>query len=938
MNLLNEKEIVAVDLETTGLEPSFDAIIEIAALRVVNGEITERFITLVNPGRPIPLPIQRITGITEAMIKDAPSEKEALERLLEFVRNSPILGHNVDFDIGFINARSSAYGLSAWSGRRFDTSAIAQTIFPRLLNHQLETLCTAFHIEHKLAHRAESDAEATYRLAEKIWQKLLSFDKRTFSTIYNIVISSGDMGLISWLSSAEKSGICGKIEPPKIKREKTAVFDNILGRPADPTKCTMSENDVIGFLGRNSPLKKNLNEYCPRDIQIKMAQAVHDALEYDMLLVVEAGTGTGKSFAYLLPSIVFASKHGEKVVISTKTKNLQEQLFFKDVPVLLKTLPFEFRATLLKGRNNYLCHNRLSRLLDDFSMLRFDDRAMLARLVVWSGETSSGDISEVGSFIVNRYGQLWSRLCSEASTCIGNRCKFRESCFVQKVRSASVDAQVVVVNHSLLFAEMADSVILGDYGCVVIDEAHDLEEVAAEYFGASVTVWDFTGPLEELYEETLQPRGFLPELFENIMRIGEPAGSFINEFQICIDLISKGVELVEKVFTDLSNRLHLVYKWRESDYPIKQRFHFGEEVFEFIKNDLLKISRKALEIRDHIGMLLESVQENDDERIDTIKHEIFGRMERLSESANALEYMCDPSDPDAVYWWESPTRKDGIDTAIRWAPLDIAVRMNEVFYSVKKSVVFTSATLSVGGDFTYIKNRLGIDLVDEERVMCLELGSPYDFQTQLLALFPDFIPDPKERGFSKAISEILLKISSETRTGTLVLFTNYRTLDDVYRTVYSPLSNEGILVLAQGISGGRSHVTRQFIEDRESVLLGTESFWQGVDVRGDALQTLILTKLPFAVPTEPYIAGQCERIERNGGNYFQDYYVPNAVIKYRQGIGRLIRSETDVGVLVVCDKRFMNRNYGWMFIDSTPVEVERVSSIDRLIEKIKKFL
>jgi predicted DnaQ family exonuclease/DinG family helicase len=938
MNPLNEKEIIALDFETTGLEPDFDSIIEVGAYLYIDGEVAGSYDTLVKPDKAIPYNIQRLTGIDESMVIDGIDEKSALEKLGEFIGERSILGQNVGFDIDFLTKRSAKYGLPVWSGKRIDTKPIANLLFPRLLRYGLSDLALLFEIRMDSPHRAGCDAQTTFEVSKRLWQTLLAMDESLFQLVYNIGRSSGDMELINWISAAKNCGGVGKFSAPKFDETMISHFDNIIGAPTEPGDCKLTEGDVIGFLGPLSPLSGVVEDFVARDVQIEMAQAVLDSLEYDLTLVAEAGTGTGKSFAYLLPSIVFAAKKGTKVVVSTKTKNLQEQLFYKDLPSLREALDFDFRSVLLKGRGNYLCLQRFYRLVSDYNSLRFDERAMLARLAVWAAETQSGDVSEANSFYLSKFLPLWAKIRSEGPACLGNRCPNRKKCFVQKARSAVVDAQIVVVNHSLLFAEMADSSVLGEYDHAIIDEAHELEEVAAEHFGARVSNWNFAVPLSELLLDGITKSGFLPELMERLSANFE----IEEDFQLTYNSVCSGVEtlrkLSESLFTEITNKLDLFYEWRISPYSLHQRFTAGEDVFELVKNSVRRLAEASSRFCGDLGILLSGLPENEDDEIDRLSREITGKMLNIIEAGEALKFMGEPIDPDAVYWWESPTRQESIDSVMCWAPLDIAERLFEALHSQKRSCVFTSATMSVEKDFAFIKHRLGLDLIDTDKVFDIQLGSPYDFQSQLLVLYPDFIPDPNDKNFLASLSNLIAKISSKTRAGSLALFTSYKALTQVYSFLAPTLAEEGILVLAQGISGGRSQLTQQFIFDKESVLLGTESFWQGVDVRGDALQILFLTKLPFSVPTDPYFAAQCERIQRGGGDSFREYAVPRAVIKFRQGVGRLIRGEEDVGVLLLCDKRLVTKYYGQAFTNSLPVDFQRVFSTEELVDKITRFL
>mgnify|MGYP006288071079 FL=1 len=403
-------------------------------------------------------------------------------------------------------------------------------------------------------------------------------------------------------------------------------------------------------------------------------------------------------------------------------------------------------------------------------------------------------------------------------------------------------------------------------------------------------------------------------------------------------MIKRRVKGVDATFTRLTNELQFQYDWRDAPYTLRERFYPGEEVFEKTRAYLARLAQVTRSLAADLDRLISGLPPEDDEGLDRITREIMGRVMSMAEAASALEYMCEPTDPDSVYWWESPYRKDSVDSRVCWVPLDVAERMHTAFHSQKRSVVFTSATMTVAHNFEYINERLGLDLIEKERLMTMELGSPYEFQSQLLVLFPDYLPEPGKPGYLPEIADLIGKISRETRAGSLGLFTSYRALKKTYGLLAGELAEEGILALAQGVSGGRSQITRRFTEDRESVLLGTQSFWQGVDVRGESLQILYLTRIPFSVPTDPYFSAQCERIQRLGGDPFGSYTVPKAVIKFRQGIGRLIRGEEDVGALVLCDRRLGTRAYGRAFLMSLPVEFEVVSTTMELVQKIKRFL
>jgi len=937
MSFFNGKNIVALDLETTGLDSNKERIIEIGALKISNGEIVDRFCTLVNPGMKIPYSIQRLTNITPEMLEDAPSEKESLIELIGFIGNCTVLGQNISFDIDFVTNRSIQLDIPVKSFDSIDTLTMARVLYPRLVGYNLGALSKFFKIDLDNAHRAEDDARAAYEVAVNLWDKLISLSPFLFNTLKKIILSAGENTIAKWINEAARSEDIGVTSPPEIDSNMILHFDNVKGETPREKASEMNMDELLSYLEDDSPLGEIIDGFTSRDVQLTMAERVYDTLKYDMFLVVEAGTGTGKSFAYMLPAIAFASGTGNKVVVSTKTKNLQEQLFFKDIPTLEKILPNKFRYLLLKGRGNYICLNRFYRLLADIQSLRFDEKISLAKLVMWANETQSGDIAEANSFSLFRYPGLWAKIRSESITCSGKKCPYYDKCYLQRVRQAVEDSQIIVVNHSLLFAEMADSSVLGEFDHAIIDEAHDLEEVAAEFFGDQVSNWNILDPLNSLFRGGSRPRGLLTELSREIGKLEEIPGDFNPRYKILLDEIVRFSSLVDSVFADISNNLQTNYNWMNAPYILHQRYNSEEPVFYTVRSELVRLSKGVESVLEKARSLFFSVPDGEDENLDRVIKEINGQFNRLTEISQALDIMLNPDTLDSVFWWESPSRANTIDAKICWAPLDVAERMYNVFHSQKKSVVFTSATLSVANSFEYIIHRLGLEFIDMDRVEPLQLGSPYDFGAQLKALWADFLPFPNENNYSKALAELIEGLSRTTRAGTLALFTSYRMLKQVYQYASSNLAKEGILMMGQGITGGRSQLTRQFTEDKESVLLGTQSFWQGVDIKGDALKILFVTKLPFNVPTDPYFSAQCERITMNGGDPFSSYTVPQAVIKFRQGIGRLIRGEEDVGALIICDKRVGCRSYGRVFVESLPVSVERVMSKNELISKIERF-
>ncbi len=934
---LGLSEFIAFDIETTGLDGDRGEIIEIAAVLVMGGEITREFSTLVRPKGRIPINIQHITGISEDMVEDAPAENEALEQFIEFIDDSPLIAHNVEFDIGFIRKRLMAWELPNILNQTYDSLAMARVLYPRLVNHKLGTVAGLFGLENPDAHRAMGDAMTLAGITGYLWQRWLALPKSIVEQIAHLLRYSAMPGMAD-LSRAARD-IRGKVDiaEPVINTDFLVDLTNHIGKKV-PGRKPFDRSDVRRALSDTGPLPKFLDNFNEREIQIEMAGRVTDAFIEGQYLLAEAGTGTGKSFAYLIPSILFSRSEGRKVVISTKTKNLQEQLFFKDIPVLFRAMGRDFKAVLLKGRGNYVCRFRFERFMADPDRLSFSESDAFSAMVVWLWETQSGDVVENTTFSGGSNRFLWNKLISDGKSCAGRRCPFYDECFVNKVRKSSAEADIVVVNHALLFSDVEAGSILGEYEHVVIDEAHALEKAAADHFSDQVNIWRFRGPSEQLFTDYPKQGGAIPDIIKRMEDIEGPSGHMSDRMEELKEKIETLKDKAEYTFTRLSAIMEKKYHWKSKPYSVRERYDAYNPVFSEAKPLFEELAGEILEIIDSLEVFLGEVPDEDD-MLHRFAGEARSAMDRFTELASSLTVLLNPHEQhERVLWMESPTRNDRDDSSLCFAPLDIDELVHRFLLEPRSSVVLTSATLSIAGNFSYIRNRLGFDLSGEERVETFIMDSPFDFSSQLRFVVPMWMEMPNSPGYTQTVSQMMRELSLKLRRGTLGLFTSYAMLRGVYEDIAPDLESEGISVLAQRLTGSRSALTRSFREDPESVLLGTESFWEGVDVPGESLEILILTKLPFAVPTDPYVAAQMERIKQNGGNSFMDYQVPEAVIKFRQGLGRLIRSEGDYGVLVVPDKRLVMKRYGRLFVDSAPVPLIRAHSLDDMIKILTDHL
>ena len=677
---------------------------------------------------------------------------------------------------------------------------------------------------------------------------------------------------------------------------------------------------------------EHLPGYEHRPQQVEMARAVCRAFNRGEILLVEAGTGTGKSLAYLVPAVLWGVVNRDRTVVSTHTKNLQDQLFLKDLPFLQKALGVPFKAALVKGRGNYLCRRRWERLFrDGLSGLSRFERNMLVYLVLWAEETETGDVEEHTGF-PSKGGGLWGKVCSEAGSCLGNRCPFYDVCFLMRVRREALASHVVVVNHSLVFSDLAaEHRVLGEYRNIVFDEAHTLERAVAQHLGRELSPWRLRSAVSKLYERGEAESGILAVLGAYVKASDIPGRTAIlGKIEDLVDRCQEVEEAGEAFFGKLARRIP-----NSGPYGAKVRIR-DREFFRSVRQPLEDLLGGLEALAEGLGTLGEWFAEAEGElpNAEELTAELGGAGEAVGELAEDLRFLTDVSQEDFVYWAELPPGEDRTDVRLCAAPLDVAPFLEE-FYGKMRTVLLTSATLAVGGDFGYIRERLGLDGSQAGRVRTLRVGSPFNYETQVLVCVPTFLPSPKEDGFEMAVEEVLRTLTLEVRRGTLALFTSHRMLQGVHRSLRDHLGREGMLLLGQGLDGPRSHLARMFREEVGSVLLGTDSFWEGVDVPGEALEVLVIVRLPFAVPTEPLVEARCERLLEEGRNPFWEYSLPEAVIKFRQGFGRLIRHRKDRGVVVLLDGRAIRARYGRAFLDSLPVGFRKVRSLGELVRAVR---
>lgn len=627
-------------------------------------------------------------------------------------------------------------------------------------------------------------------------------------------------------------------------------------------------------------LTEEMPRYEYREAQGKMADAVEKVLQEKRHLMVEADTGVGKSIAYLVPSIMWAVRNEKKVVVSTNTINLQEQLVYKDIPLLKKIIPHQFNAVLVKGRGNYLCLRRFHRALEDSDgqLIPSEYRAELEYLEDWIKGTKDGSTADMAEQPPQK---LWDEICCELDNCLGKKCPFYSACFFQRERAKIYKADILIVNHHLFFSDLAlrkiGRSLMPDYDAVILDEAHFAEEVATEHLGIEVSNLGVRYLLNKLYN---------PKTTKGIFIYMHNAKG--------VEIVSELHRLADKFFNELDERLE------KADSGII-RLTKPSQIPDMLGPKLTELYKELKETK-------ERVKENND-----MSQELSQYIRRTSELIEELSIFRRQTLDGYVYWMELEQGKYK-RIVLQAYPVVVSAHLKVLLFDSVNTVILTGATLSVNKSFEYFKERLGAGEIEE-----LRLGSSFDYKAQMNIYASKDIPSPKEMAkYRRALIEKINKYLDYTGGKAFVLFTNYKLMKEVYEKVQPELMKKGINSFIQGGGIPRHIMLQRFRDDIDSVLFGTDSFWTGVDVEGEALSNVIITRLPFAVPEHPLMRARIEYIEKQGGNAFMDYSLPQAIIKLRQGVGRLIRSRMDKGIIVILDNRIINSHYGRLFWDSLP--------------------
>ncbi len=916
--------LVAIDLETTGLDPNRDAIIEIAAVRFNGSRIEAEWTTLINPGRPIPGLITQLTGITNEMVRNAPPIKAVIQDLVDFIGDSPVVGHNVRFDLGFLQ-KQGILGLV----EALDTYELAGVLMPTASRYNLGSLGQILSILIPNSHRALDDARLCHAVFLQLYEKALTLD---MDILAELVRQSEPIDWdAAWLFSQI---LRNRIRQPLGARQAKphdygtlfSTGDEILARglnPRDPL-LALDADEVSAILEPGGVFSKYFGQFEYRTQQVEMLRSVTQAFNESYHLMVEAGTGTGKSFAYLIPAALWAYQNDVRVVISTNTIALQEQLVKKDIPDLRAALNIDLRATVLKGRANYLCPRRLEAFRQR-GPDNADEMRVLGKVLVWLNEGGDGDRSQL-NLNGPQEREVWSRLSADDEGCKAEVCLSRNGgmCPFYRSRQAAQSSHLIVVNHALLLSDVVTgNRVLPEYQYLIIDEGHHLESASTNALSYRITQNDLKRMLRELGSTSAGILGRLLGLLREALRPSEFAA--INQAMI------RATDLAFRLDHDLANFLVSINYFLDTQREGQPIGNYGQQVRILPSTRTLPAWNEvemswdtAQETYKLLLNLLGQIHRGASEGLDQLSEDMedsLGNLSnihmRLSEAETYLTQLVLQPDAGNIYWAEIQGQNNIL--ALQIAPLNIGPLMEKYLWHEKNSIILTSATLTTQGEFEYLRSRLNADEADE-----LVLGSPFDYETSTLLYLANDIPEPTDaNGYQRAVEQTLVKLGKATGGRMLVLFTSYAQLKRTSQAISPALAEADIQVYEQGEGASANTLLETFRESDKAVLLGTRAFWEGVDIPGEALSVLVIVKLPFDVPSDPIIAARSETFE----DPFNEYHIPEAILRFRQGFGRLIRTQSDRGVVAILDRRVLTKRYGRAFLDSLPTCKVQVSSV-----------
>ena len=710
----------------------------------------------------------------------------------------------------------------------------------------------------------------------------------------------------------------------------------------DIDRTFLEEVDIKNYFAKDGILAKEIKGFEYRKEQEEMAHYIQDAINEDRKIIIEAGTGTGKTLAYLIPAIKWAVANKKKVIIATNTINLQEQLLLKDIPLAKSIIKEDFSYVLVKGRSNYLCKRLFNELsigrsidIETFSM---EAREQIEYILKWGNKTKTGDKAELPFEV---YPNVWELVQSTTELCLGKKCPYRKECFYMKTRIEKMEADILISNHHVFFADLnvraetdfdSEYLILPRYDMVIFDEAHNIESVARSYFSVEVSKISFTRLLNRIYQKKNKRKKEKSALIRVEDTIDEKDLEDSQQYIYLLNTLKEEISILQNIGDEYFDEIRKIYE-TNTEAPIRKSLNN----FEMTKSRFLETLRDKKDIfqsklADFLTLMMSFnnvIDEEKDKNPEVINFN--NHLKMFKTYIDSFKFINSFEDDNYIYWLDINSKRTNV--VLTATPLNIAKKLSSVLFDNLDRLIFASATIVANGNFDYFKKSLGLD--EEDCIECI-IKSPFNYDEQMSVYIPTDIQDSENiNAFVTDASKFIFDILLKTNGKAFILFTSYTMLNQIYYSISKKLIDKGFEVFLHG-DKPRSQLIKEFKEAENPILFGTTSFWEGVDVQGENLSNVIITKLPFLVPTDPVVSAISKKIEEDGGNSFTDFQLPEAIIKFKQGVGRLIRKKTDSGNIFILDSRILKKRYGSLFINALPSQKNiKILEKDDIIEEIE---
>lgn len=927
-----ENKYVVIDLETNGNSPKKgDRIIQFAAVVVINGKIVEEYSSLINPMQPISPFIEELTGINDEMVKDAPLFEEIAEKVQELLKDAYFVAHNVLFDLSFLSEELKQAFFEPFYGPVLDTVELARVLFPTADSYKLTDLALQEGIVHLRPHQADSDAYVTAELLLILLSKLEGLPLQTSKQLHK-------------LSSSLKSDVDLLLEDIIAKKQKKVEYipdhleiyrglalkiagneeKNSQEKRKDPQKFSIKEME--------ERMEASLPFFRKRQGQFKMMETIYEAFSNNHHSLIEAGTGIGKSLAYLIPSAYFAVENKKQIIISTYTTQLQEQLVNKDLPLLKRILPFSVSYTVLKGRSHYISLDKFEISLQEKDD-NYDTILTKMQILIWLTETFTGDKDELN--LSSGGVAYWNKIKNDGNFSLAISKAWAPKDFYRRTRLLAQKANLIITNHALLLKDGTSlQKSIPAYQYAVIDEGHHFEKVAMKQFGHTFSYVGVKLSIQQVGTFEQKQLYYKIESFIDEDGKGQKDHVFnqlIGNLQIELDSFFRTLMYYAKKSAKKKSYTNNSFRIKREDTKEWNNARNSAERLVFLFRDAIDAITAKINRLKQSKEILTTKQVLITERLAEIQKEWQDYLMALR-----VVFL---REEKHISWLEADLRTFPNNAALFAQPYSVGAILQKEFFMQKNSIVFTSATLTVNNSFDYYVRSLGLT---HKNYKMEQIISPFPYEKQIKLLVPNDIPEINTVSLEEyiaAITEQIIQIAEATSGRMLILFTAY----DMLRKTHDLMKESGCLedfaILAQGITNGsRMRLTRNFQRYDKAILLGTNSFWEGIDIPGEDLSCLVIVRLPFSSPDEPLTEAKNEEIKKNGGNPFAENSLPEAVLRFKQGFGRLIRTEEDKGFIVVFDRRIITTTYGETFLRSIPTVPVETKNLHEMIVAIKKWL